>query len=107
MTMPTFDQLNKAFDQAFARDRGPLTTEQSARMVQDLKDRSIIACRHALGKQKTMRLDKFTTITGTIVKAEFHQVRMRAASAVVQFKIVLECGPAKTQREFICEILPR
>lgn len=83
-----------------------LTTDESARIRQNLQDRSIQACHRAIGKQKTMRLDKKTTITGTIVSAEFAGMRVRAASAVAKFKIILECGPAKIRREFICEILP-
>lgn len=104
MTMPTLDQLNKAFDQLAARESG--RDQRIDEVTESLKRRSVQACLRAIGKQKTMRLDKKTTITGTIVEARFHGVRVRSASVVAQFKIVLECGPAKSRREFICEILP-
>ena len=71
-----------------------------------LFDRNSEHCAAAIGQQMTVRLDRKRTTTGVIVEAEPWRIRTRTRTAIVQAKIVMECGVAKARREFFVERLP-
>ena len=61
----------------------------------------------AIGATMRVKTSSKNTVTGTIVSAEYSHTRLRAASQVAVFKIVMECGFNKTLREFHVSKLPR
>lgn len=78
----------------------------SSNVVDSLVRRAQPMLEGCIGQAKTMRLDKKTTQSGIIVSAEIDRIVNTGRAAEVVFKIVMECGSAKTRREFFCRHLP-
>ena len=81
----------------------PRIPAQMAARLQAKAQPMLAAC---LGQRKTMRIDKKTTVSGVIVKAEIDSIEDWGRTARVIFKVTLECGAAKALREFRCQELP-
>ena len=93
-----FIQRNQqAIDSGWDGDTGPAIR---------LFDRSSEQCSHSIGEQLTVRLDRKRTVAGVIIEAQPWRLRLRRRSAIVQAKVIMECGVNKARREFFVEKLP-
>lgn len=76
----------------------------------DLTDRVTLALPRlryqAIGKPLTVRLDRKTTLSGTVTAVDFGYIHHTARSVVAYFKVELECGAAKTRRTVHISRLP-
>ena len=67
-------------------------------------------CMDAIGQEMTVvkRIgpNRKMKTKGVIIKAEAWRLRVRRCSFVVQFKVVMVCGPKEVEREFFVEKLP-
>ena len=87
----------QAIDDGWNGDTGPAIR---------LFDRSGEQCHNAIGESLTVRLSSKRSVSGVIVEAEPWRLRLRRRSAIVQAKVIMECGVNKARREFFVEKLP-
>ena len=71
-----------------------------------LKPQILNLIKSAIGKQVTIRLDRYTTITGVIDSCEFVKWRNRGGDRICVFKMYLIAGEAKVRHCLIVERLP-